>query len=345
MLALQKLHPKPGLSLSEVAEPRPAAGEVLIEVGAVGICGSDLHVDRWAPSYSFITPALPVTIGHEFAGRVVAVGASVSSELEGARVTVMPSVTCGRCGACLAGRFDDCRTRTGIGLTRPGAFARFVCAPAANCVVLPAALSDEMAALAEPFTVGAQALARARLNPGARVLVLGPGTIGQTIAVMARAAGASVVAVAGYDDMSRLAVVRALGFAHTVDLAHDDTSAWTQSLLGAHERFDVVFDAAGTASAIQTGLDLLSFGGALVSLGIPADAVPLDFARLVRNQQEVRGSHRAPREMWPKVVAFLAANAAALAPMITHRLRLSEVNAGFALGHARQASKVIVTPN
>lgn len=340
MQALQKTRPEFGLELRDVPEPAaPAAGEVLIEVTAAGICGSDLHIYEWTPGYEFVQPAMPVTLGHEFAGRIAALGTDVSGLSLGDRVTVMPSVTCGTCAACRVQDYDRCLTRKGIGMTRPGAFARRVLAPAINCLPLPAGIDDELAALTEPLTVGARAVENGEVKPGDRVLVMGPGTVGQTIAVMARAAGAEVTIV-GKGDPDRLACLRALGFERLIDL---QDKAFAEAAGPA--RFDVVFEANGVPATINQGLSVLRRRGILVVCGIHAAPASVDLNRLNREQLQIRGSNRASRATWGRVVDLLAAEGDKLRPMITHRLPLSRAVEGFELARRKTASKVMLLPN
>src|SRR5690606_22170695 len=129
MLALRKTAAAPGLELVEAPAPGPLdATEVLIAVEAVGICGSDLHVDDWSAGYDFMVPLLPVTLGHEFAGRVAAIGSGVKSIAVGQRVTAWPSAPCSVCRACKAGQPQNCTDKRTIGLYRDGAFASHVIA-------------------------------------------------------------------------------------------------------------------------------------------------------------------------------------------------------------------------
>lgn len=340
MKALQKTAPGFGLELREVAEPAaPGPGEVLLEVAAVGICGSDLHIYEWSGGYEFVTAAMPVTLGHEFAGRVAAVGEGVSDVAPGDRVTVMPSVTCGTCAACQARDYDRCVTRTGIGMTRAGAFARQVVAPAINCVRLPDRVDSELAALTEPLTVGARAVETGEVKRGDRVLIMGPGTVGQTIAVMARAAGAEVTIV-GKHDADRLACLRALGFARALDLRDGPLA----EVLGT-DKFDVVFEATGVPATINQGLALLRRWGILVVCGIHAAHAPVDLNRLNREQLQIRGSNRATRVTWRRVLGLLAREGERLRPMITHRLPLDRALEGFELARQKVASKVMILPN
>ncbi|HTZ77252.1 MAG TPA: alcohol dehydrogenase catalytic domain-containing protein [Stellaceae bacterium] len=343
MKALQKTQPAFGVELREVEPPRaPGPGEVLIEVGATGICGSDLHVCEWTGGYEFVAKAMPLTLGHEFAGRIVGAGGGVVGLPMGTRVTVLPSVVCGECPACRSGDPDQCANRVGLGMTKPGAFAPLVLAPAENCVALPEGVDDELAALTEPLTVGARAVEVGGVGPGDRVLVLGPGTIGQAIAIMAREAGAREVTIVGRDDGPRIACLRSLGFERAIDTATEPLESQLARLGGAG--FDVVFEAVGIAATLTQGLALLRKGGVLVVAGIHPAPVTIDVTRMVRDQQQLRGTHRASRATWERVVRLLAEKGAAIRPMITHRVSLDQAVEGFELARRKLASKVIVLP-
>jgi threonine 3-dehydrogenase len=343
MLALQKTEPKPGLTLAEVPEPAEADDEVLIAVKAAGICGSDLHVSDWAPTYGFVEAAMPVTLGHEFAGVVIAVGSAVSGLSVGDRVVVMPSVTCGRCAACRDGDYDRCTNRKGLGLTRNGGFAAQVAVPALNCVKIPEGLSFELAALTEPLTVSGEAVRRGGAGPGSTCLVMGPGTIGQGIALLARHNGAASVTISGMGDVARFETLRALGFDALVDMADADSEQQLRDRAG--EGFDVVFEATGAAASIVSGLALLRPGGTLVVTGIHSRPVPIDGAMMVRRALNMVGSYRSPRALWPDILALLAARPDEFAPMITHRLPLAGALEGFALAHRREGSKIMLMPD
>ncbi|WP_295540990.1 alcohol dehydrogenase catalytic domain-containing protein [uncultured Pseudacidovorax sp.] len=340
MQALRKTRPEAGLELVEVPAPALPPGdadEVLVRVRATGICGSDLHVDDWTPSYAFIAPALPVTIGHEF------VGVAQTGPLAGRRVVVRPSVTCGSCAACTAADFDRCEQRRGIGMTRDGAFADSVRVPLRNCVPVPDGVDDELAALTEPLTIAMQALRIAGDVAGARVLVMGPGTIGQGIAALARRAGARQVVVSGHDDAVRLAALRRMGFDQLVDVAGGSLAEGVRPFLHG-ERFDVVFEATGVPETIAEALPLLRRNGVVVVTGIHARPLTLDLTPLVRNQHQLRGSFRPPESDWPLALALMQELAPVLRPMVSHVLPLSQAAEGFALAHGKRACKVLLAP-
>lgn len=339
-----KTRPGPGLELRDTEPPlAPGAGEVLLRVRSAGVCGTDLHIDQWTPSYHFVENCLPVTVGHEFSGEVAALGPQVDTLAPGQLVAVRPSVTCGTCAACQAGNFDACTVRRGIGVSRHGAFAPLTRVPARNCVPVPAGVDAELAALTEPLTVSWEAVRVGEVGPGDRVLVLGPGNIGQGIAVFARAAGARQVVVAGHGDAPRLEVLRKMGFADLVDLAESSFDAALAPYLQ-EGRFDVVIEATGAGAVIAPAMAALKTHGVLVIAGIHAAPVSIDLTALVRQHQQLRGSYRAAERAWPQVLDFIAAHPDMLRHMITHRLPLARAYEGFALARGKVATKVMVLP-
>ncbi|MCQ4160338.1 alcohol dehydrogenase catalytic domain-containing protein [Roseomonas sp. GC11] len=342
MLALRKTAPRPGLDFAELPEPVAQPGEVLVAVEAAGICGTDVHIAEWTAGYESMTAGMPVTIGHEFAGRIVALGEGALGVAMGQRVTVRPSTVCGRCAACTAGHPDGCTGRSGIGIGRDGAFAALVRVPALNCVAVPEGLDAELAAMTEPLSVSLHAVDLAEVRPGQRVLVLGPGPIGLGIALFAEAAGAEVV-LAGVGDAARLATARAVCGATAIDLAGTDLPA-ALAAAGQSAPFDAVIEAAGATPAIEAGLLRLRKGGRLVVAGIHARPAPIDLTRLVRMEQSIHGAYRAPIADWSRVLAFMLRNTEKVRAMVTHRLPLAEAMRGFALSQSREAAKVILRP-
>lgn len=338
MLALQKVRPAEGLELREVEDPRSASeGEVIIKVHATGICGTDIHIAEWTPGYESMESVMPVTIGHEFSGIVESVGAGVSPTVIGSRVTVRPSTTCGRCPACLAGDEDNCTGRKGIGIGRNGAFTQYVCAPVGNCHVLPDSLDMDVAALTEPMTVCAEAGATAEVKEGQTILVIGPGFIGQGIAVLARARGANVV-VLGRDDGPRLGILAKLGFKHLIDT----NEQVFDEALALHGPFDAIIEAAGVPSLVGATLPFLKKRGIFTVVGIHPRPAEIDLTRLVRMHQQIRGSYRAAPAVWDETIAFLDANQVLMRQLISHRYRLENAMAGFEASRNRLASKVLI---
>lgn len=339
MLALRKSEAAPGVILADAALPRPAGAEVIVAVEAVGICGTDLHIADWTGGYEAMASAMPVTLGHEFAGRVVD-GAAIAP---GRRVVVRPSVVCAACPSCLAGRSERCTGRTGIGIRRDGGFAAHVAVPAINCIAVPDGLDAEIAALTEPMTVAAEAADRAMIRPGARVLILGPGPIGLGVALFVEAAGATDIVLAGRDDAARFACAHALGFSATIDVG-DRPLIGALRDSGQDQPFDVVMEATGVAALIPEALGVLDQDGTLVVVGIHSRPASLDLTRLVRAGQTLRGSYRAPIATWSRVIERLAAEPERFRMLITHRLPLAAALDGFAAMRDRSGVKVMIDP-
>lgn len=344
MLALRKSAPAPGLHLCDVPEPAaPSDGEVVIAVAAAGICGTDLHVADWTAGYAAMAEAMPVTLGHEFSGTVTRLGNGVEALAPGTRVVVRPSVVCGRCEPCRSGRSEDCVTRRGIGIMRDGGFAAYACVPAQNCVPVPDSLSDTLAALAEPMTVCAEAVDTAGIGPGDTVLIIGPGTIGQGIALFAEAAGAARIVIAGRDDAARLATLQELGFRDVVDT---QGGSLREALLraGLPVSYDRIIEAAGVPALVGEALELLALRGVLTICGIHAKPASVDLTALVRRHQQIRGSYRAPLATWPRVIGYLDRHAARVQRLISDEVPLAEAVAAFARARNRSASKIMLRP-
>lgn len=340
MLALQKTEPKFGAQLGEVPEPKAGDGMLLVEVEAVGICGSDIHMYEWTQGYEWLTSALPVVMGHEFCGRVVSSPKDIAGPAEGARVVVMPSTGCMVCRNCAAGRFDACRQRTAIGLNTNGAFARFVRVPPSACFEIQEDLPAHIAALTEPVCVADRAVHFSDVELGDDVVVLGPGIIGLATAYLARRRGAGKVTVVGKNDPVRLDIARKLGIDRIIDLA--DGSNLADHI---EERsVDRVFEATGFSGSISQGLGLLRDYGMLVAIGIHHDHAPIDTTAFVRRKLQMRGAHSAGRDSWERVIGLIPGATADLEPLVTHRIGLDEAIDGFELCRARDACKVVVEP-
>ena len=342
MLALQKMRPGAGFELREIPQISTIApNEVLVRVHATGVCGTDLHIAAWTPGYESMQSAMPVTLGHEFAGTIVAVGAGVESSMVGTSVTARPSVVCGTCAGCRNDDEDNCTGRRGVGIGRNGALASHVAVPAANCVPLPSGLDFEIAALTEPMTVCAEAVDTGEVKKGDRVLVLGPGFIGQGIALFCEEAGAAEIVIGGHSDGPRLATLNELGFKDTVDTAG---STLGEVLAPYLEKggFDVVIEATGAPQVVSQALACLKKRGVMVIAGIHPQPASIDLTALVRNHQQLRGSYRSPLATWGRVLDYLAANQQRVRGLITHRFDLADAADGFDLAQSKTASKVVI---
>ncbi|ARU06404.1 hypothetical protein CCO03_18625 [Comamonas serinivorans] len=341
MLAVQKTDVHQPLTLQDVPTPQHCGpDQVLIQIHATGICGSDLHLAHWT---GWPAERLPLTLGHEFSGVVTAVGERVRQPTVGARVVVQSDVVCGQCEACRRGDTARCAQLGFIGVTHAGAFCSHIAVAASSCLTLPDALDLDIAALAEPLAVARCALRTSGLQAGDTALVLGPGSIGQAIALQALDLGARHVVVAGLNDEARLAQCQALGLTHTVDLAHDTVPQALQRLTG-EATVQHVFEATGHPQSIADGLGVLGVGGVLTVCGVHFQPATVDTRLIVMNRLQVRGSLGSATQDWHEVLAFMARRGADLAPMITHRVPLQAFERGFELARSKAASKVLLLP-
>ena len=270
---------RPGtFRVADVPDPVPDVNQVVVRVECCGICGTDLHI----LAGEFPPTPYPITPGHEFAGTVVARGADVRPDLPvGARVAVDPSLYCGYCRRCRAGRDNLCENWAAIGDTVDGAFAEFVAVPAANAYLLPGHLDAQHGAMAEPLACAVHGLHRLGPVLGDSVVVIGAGTMGLLLLQVLLHAGAGPVAVV--DRISeRLEVARKLGAAQAVTDA--------DALEGT--RFEVAVDATGVPKAIQTAYGLLDRGGRMLVFGVsPADAaISVSPFRVYNDEITITGS-------------------------------------------------------
>jgi threonine dehydrogenase-like Zn-dependent dehydrogenase len=237
-----------------------------------------------------------------------------------------------------------CLNRRALGVTLDGAFARYVRAPAANCIPLAQGLDPALGALVEPLCIGDHATIVGEVSLGDVVVVLGPGTIGQAAARVARWRGASRVVVVGLNDEVRLETARAVGATHTIDLASTpDVLARFCSLTGL-ESADVVIEATGHPASIADGQRLLKKGGILVVAGIHPAPASLDLATLVRQRQQLRGAHSSLRPSWDVMAQRLGEDPESVRAMVSLALPLSDALDGFARCRKRDVSKVILQP-
>jgi 2-desacetyl-2-hydroxyethyl bacteriochlorophyllide A dehydrogenase len=249
-----------------------------VQVGACGICGTDVHI----ADGEFPPTPYPIVPGHEFAGRVVAVGDGVPGEwIEGTRVAVDPSLFCGHCPACHAGRGNLCANWNAIGDTVDGAFAEYVAVPHRNAYPIPDGVSDQQGALIEPLSCAVHGLRRIGPVIGQDVLVMGAGTMGLLLMQLLNRAGARSVAVVDRK-AARLEAATAVGAA---SVAQDVSDLDTQS-------FSVAVDATGAPAAIEAAFGRLDRGGRLLIFGVTSgDAeVSLSPFRIYNDEITVLGS-------------------------------------------------------
>lgn len=304
-------------------EPRPRAGDVLIRVAAVGICGSEL--EGFASRSPRRVP--PLVMGHEFGGTVVELGDGVERLQLGDRVAVNPLIPCGRCDLCRRGASNACRDRALIGLKRPGAFAELVAAPESTAHVLPEGVPFGLAAMAEPLANAVHAVRISGTSmPGARVLVMGAGTIGLMCVHVAALAGASRVLVVDVDDR-RLDVATTSGASHVANGRTDDVDAVAHGVTGGLG-FDLALDAVGREETRRHSLRALSPLGTAVWIGLAADEMGLSAYEIVLQERRVQGSYAYAEDDYARALDLITSGTVRLETLI-QRFPLEEGAAVF----------------
>jgi len=297
------LHGAEDLRLEQRQERPLGAGDVLVDVRRAGICGSDVHYYRHYRIGDFV-PRNPLVLGHEFAGEVVEVGPEVRTVNPGDRVTAEPSIECGHCRYCRAGRYNLCTNLKFIGTaaTVPhidGAFSERLVVPESHCYVLPENIGFAAGALAEPMAVGANAVMRAGVLAGSRVLITGGGTIGQMVLAVARVVGAADLTVA---DIAQNA--RQFSLEHGARAAFDPAD---QKAVDEHtgEGFDVVFETSGAPPALALALRAAARGARVVQVGTQPAEVSLPANLIMSKELTVLGSLRYAH-VYPMVLEMMA---------------------------------------
>ena len=331
------------MELREVPKPVPGAGEVLIEVKAAGVCGTDLHVkhDRF-PYWP------PVVLGHEFAGGIVRTGEGVATDWVGARVVGEPHTrACGKCYLCRTGNIRLCPDKRSPGWGIDGAFARYLCLPEHLLHKIPDGMSYEEAALVEPTAnLVHDVLERGRVEPSDFVAVLGPGPIGLLAAMVARTGGARTVVVIGTarDAERRLPIARELGFDEVWDISEIDPLARTAELTGGRGA-DLAVECSGAEAAINMAIDLIRKTGRVSVVGMTGkDKIQFAWDKALFKACDLYFNLSTSYTSWDRAIGLIAGRKVDVRPLITHRAPLAEWESVFDDLENQRGLKAVLFP-
>ncbi|MGY1501761.1 zinc-dependent alcohol dehydrogenase family protein [Streptomyces sp. QTS52] len=316
--------------VTEVPDPTPGPREVVVEVAACGLCGTDLHILQGE-----FAPTLPIVPGHEFAGEVVAVGTAVTELALGDRVAVDPSLYCHECRYCRTGHNNLCERWAAIGVTTAGGAAQYAVAPVANCVRLPEHIRTQDAALVEPLSCAVRGYDVLRSRLGAHVLIYGSGTMGLMMLELAKRTGAASVDVVDIN-AQRLSTAQLLGVTGAATNADE---------LERPQGWDVVVDATGNAAAIQDGLDRVTKAGTFLQFGVAdyATRVTIDPYRIYNQEITITGS-MAVLHSFERAAELFAAGALDPEIFISDRLPLAQYPQALDQFAAGVGRKIVVVP-
>jgi len=336
--ALVKKEAAPGMWMEDIPEPKAGPNDVLIAIDRTAICGTDMHIYNW-DAWAQKTVPVPMAVGHEYCGHIVEAGSEVRGLAVGDRVSGEGHVTCGYCRNCRAGRRHLCRNTVGVGVDRPGAFAEYMSLPAVNAFKLPAAISDDIAAILDPFG-NATHTALAFSVVGEDVLITGAGPIGIMAAAVARFVGARHIVITDVNDY-RLALARKMGASRAINVQRESLDA-TMRELGMQEGFDVGLEMSGNAAAFRELLRTMHHGGSVAILGIPPGETAIDWNQVIFKGLTLKGIYgREMFETWYKMASLLQSGLN-LEPIITHHFAVQEFERGFQTMGSGQSGKVIL---
>ncbi len=295
------------VEIRDIAQPPdPGPGEVVVEVRAAGVCGSDLHM--WRDHQSW-TIKLPLVLGHEFCGTIAAVGADVAGFQVGDRVAVETAAEiCGNCVFCHAGDYNQCPHRLGYGALYDGSFTRFVTARQGILHRIPANVPFEYAALTEPICVAYNALVEKTpaLRPGDTVVIQGPGPIGMMALFLAKLRGASEIIMLGTDvDKQRLGVAEQIGATKTLNIDEDDPIELVRSL-GDGYGADLIVDCTGVSIALQSALEMVRPNGIITKIGWGPQPLNFNLDPLVQKAVTLQGTFSHLYSTWERALGLLS---------------------------------------
>jgi 2-desacetyl-2-hydroxyethyl bacteriochlorophyllide A dehydrogenase len=318
------------VTVETVEDPTPGPREVVVEVAACGICGTDLHIAEGE-----FAPTLPIVPGHEFAGEVVAVGTGVTELAVGDRVAVDPSLYCHECHYCRRGRGNLCERWNAIGVTVPGGAAEFVAAPVANCVNLPESIPTADAALIEPLSCAVHGFDVLAPHLADNFLIYGAGTMGLMMMQLAKRAGAGSVSMVDLNP-ARLGAARTLGCSAAVTSADE---------LDRPRGWEVVIDCTGVVAAIEDGLPRVAPGGTFQQFGVSTEGATASFSpyRVYHKEIRIVGS-MAVLHSFERAVDLFAEGVLDPAVMISDRLPLVDYPAALEQFRKGIGRKIQVNP-
>ena len=342
MKAVVKTQPEPGnVELIDVPEPRAGAGQVVIEIKAAGICGTDIHIYK---SEYLIKP--PVILGHEFCGEVVEIGSGVSRFKVGDRVTINPSAgqLCGYCRYCRIGAPFLCMDRAAIGSGLDGGFARYAAVREEIVYRLPENLDFDAGALCEPFACATQAVVElTEITPGEVAVVSGPGPIGIMCMMLAKMHGARVVMLGLSADTKRMEAARQLGADVVINVESENAREMVDDLTEGYGA-DVVFECAGAAASARQCLDVVRKLGRYTQVGLFGGPVEVNLDQITLKQLRVQGSICHTWETWDRTMGFLRLGTIDLHPLISGKLPLSRWEEGFRRVMDKEGVKILLYP-
>ncbi len=312
------------IEIRDVPVPSPGAGQVLLRVRRIGVCGSDVHVYHGRHPYT----RYPVVQGHEFAGVVEAVGSGVQDIPLGAKATAMPQIVCGHCAPCRRGDYHICKELKVQGFQAPGCAQEFFVTKADQIVLLPKTFTFEQGALVEPAAVAVHAVSRAGELAHRNTVVFGAGPIGNLVAQVACSSRAHVLITDQSD--RRLEIARACGLRATSNARAESLTSAVARVFG-EDGFDVAFECAGVEATITAAVETIAKGGTIIVVGVFADKPRVDLGLVQDRELNLRGTLMYQRRDYEQAVALIAARKIVVEPLESKHFALDAYAEAYAL--------------
>jgi L-iditol 2-dehydrogenase len=310
----QAIMTSPGkIEFNEIPSQHPAAGEVLIEIKRIGVCGSDIHVYHGLHPYT----SYPVVQGHEVGGVVAEAGSGVSGFKPGDKVVFMPQVTCGVCYPCRHGMYHICDNLKVMGFQTNGAAQEFFPVKAEMVLKLPDQMTLDEAALIEPVSVAAHAVGRSGGGEGKKVVVLGAGTIGNLVAQVARATGAADVIITDVSEY-KLKKAHETGFAHAVNTKNENLNEVILKYFGP-DKADLIFECVGVQETITQAVEYARKGTTIVIVGVFGKKPEVNLGFVQDRELSLVGTLMYQKKDYERAIELVANGRLQLGPMVTQR--------------------------
>ncbi|MBT7604644.1 MAG: L-threonine 3-dehydrogenase [Kordiimonadaceae bacterium] len=338
MKSLVKAKAEVGLWLEDIEIPVIGHNDVLVKIKKTAICGTDIHIFNW-DEWAQKTIPIPMTVGHEFAGKIVEIGSEVRGINIGDRVSAEGHITCGFCRKCRAGERHLCRNSLGVGVNRPGAFAEFISVPACNICLLPDTISDDLGAMLDPLGNAAHTALEFDLV-GEDVLITGAGPIGIMAVAIAKHVGARHVVITDLNN-TRLDLAKKMGATRAVNVKNQNLQDVMEDLRMT-EGFDVGLEMSGNAEAFSDMLEIMNHGGKIAMLGIIPAGTAINWDHIIFKGLEIKGIYgRKMFETWYKMIAMLESGLD-LSPVLTHHFAVNDYAEAFEIMRSGNSGKIIL---
>lgn len=338
MKALVKAERKPGLWLQDIPIPEPGKSDVLIKIMRTAICGTDVHIYDW-DAWAEKTIPVPMHVGHEFVGRVEAIGENVPDFKQGDLVSGEGHLVCGHCRNCLAGRRHLCANTSGVGVNRAGCFAEYLSIPQTNVWYCDSSIPLDTLTCFDPLG-NAVHTALSFDVLGEDVLITGAGPIGCMAAAIARHAGARYVVVTDINPY-RLELAAKLGATRVVNAANENLQD-VQKELGMKEGFDVAMEMSGSPAALNSILENMCHGGKVAMLGIIPENTAINWDKVIFNMLTIKGIYgREMFETWYKMTTMIQSGLN-ISEIITHSFHYTEFEKAFEIMKSGNSGKIVL---